>query len=57
MIQIVVHLKEGETRQTKDDLAAAVTDAVTGVLHSRGPVEVWLREYPEGRVYLGGEAV
>jgi phenylpyruvate tautomerase PptA (4-oxalocrotonate tautomerase family) len=57
LIQIVVHLKEGSERETKDRLAAKVTEATREVLGLGGTIEVWFREYRSGQVYLGGEAL
>jgi phenylpyruvate tautomerase PptA (4-oxalocrotonate tautomerase family) len=57
VIQLVVHLREGPTRQVKDVLAAELTEVVRRLLSEQGPIEVWFREYGPARVYLGGEEV
>lgn len=57
MIQIVVHLRDGKTRELKDALAAELTEAVSRILDVSDPIEVWFREYGPGRVYLGGEEI
>jgi phenylpyruvate tautomerase PptA (4-oxalocrotonate tautomerase family) len=57
VIQIVIYLKEGQTREIKDRLAADITETVWRMLGNSAPIEVWFREYAAGRVYLGGEAI
>ena len=55
MIQVVVYLREGPSRDVKDKLASELTHAVRGLVDDEGPIEVWFREYGPGRVYLGDE--
>jgi len=55
VIQVVVYLREGPSRDVKDKLASELTHAVRGLVDDEGPIEVWFREYGPGRVYLGDE--
>lgn len=57
MIQVFVHLKEGQARETKDLLASELTRVVTELVPGEEPVEVWFREFETGRAYVGGKAV
>jgi hypothetical protein len=55
VIQLVVYLRDGLTRELKDELAAGLTEVIDRMVVDHGPIEVWFREYGPERVYLGGE--
>jgi hypothetical protein len=57
VIQIVVYLREGFDGKTREEIAADVTAAVRRFADETEPVEVWLREYGPGRVFLGGKEI
>jgi hypothetical protein len=57
VIQVFVHLKEGQARETKDLLASELTRVVTELVPGEEPVEVWFLEFETGRAYVGGKAV
>ena len=55
MIQVVIHVRQGASRETKDALAKELTDVVDRHLPGHGPIEIWFREFARGTAFLAGK--